>query len=212
MKNIGISFMLLVVAISFAFTFNKGEIKTIEVGAIMPSSEVKMMATNGEKMSLSALKKENGTLIIFSCNTCPFVVGGKNNKGWEGRYNEVYNIAQAQNIGMVLINSNEAKRSNGESMDDMIKRAKKAGLKANYLLDKGSSVADAFGARTTPHVFLFDANSKLVYAGAIDDNVNDPNLVKEHWLKDAISSVSKGEKIDPAQTRQKGCSIKRVAK
>lgn len=211
MKKTGLLLVLLATVVTFAFTYEKGEIKTIEVGANMPSANAKMLATSGKSMTLTDLKQENGILIIFSCNTCPFVVGGKDNKGWEGRYNEVYNVAKENNIGMALINSNEARRGKGESMDDMIKRAKKEGLKASYLLDEGSVVADAFGARTTPHVFLFDSSNKLVYAGAIDDNVNDPKMVKEHWLKNAISRIAKGEKIDPAQTRQKGCSIKRVA-
>ncbi len=200
------------ISISLSFTIAKGEIKTIKVGATMPSGDVKMSSTNDEKLSLSEQYGENGLLVVFSCNTCPFVVGGKDTEGWEGRYNKVFELAEENKINMVLVNSNAARRDKGESLKEMKKRVSGQGLKAAYLLDKGSVVADAFGARTTPHVFLFNKESKLVYAGAIDDNVNNASAVKEQWTFDALKKLGNGEKIDPAQTRQKGCSIKRLVK
>ena len=197
---------------SWSFTIAKGEIKTIKIGATMPGGDVKMSSTNDEKLSLSEQYGENGLLVVFSCNTCPFVVGGKDTEGWEGRYNGVFDLAEQNKINMVLVNSNAARRDKGESLKEMKKRASDHGLKATYLLDKGSVVADAFGARTTPHVFLFNKESKLVYAGAIDDNVNNASAVKEQWTSNALKNLGNGEKIDPAQTRQKGCSIKRLVK
>jgi len=73
-------------------------------------------------------------------------------------------------------------------------------------------VADAFGARTTPHVFLFNKELKLAYKGAIDDNVGSAAAVKEKWLHNAIDKLSSGGAIEPAVTRNVGCSIKRIAK
>mgnify|MGYP000285676154 CR=1 FL=1 len=192
-----------------ALSFTGGEITTLKVGDAMPKGDISMEATDGKSYSLDNLKKENGLLVIFSCNTCPFVVGGKTAEGWEGRYNEVYEAASDNKIGMVLVNSNAAKRDNGDSMKDMKKRAKKEGLKATYVIDNNSELADSFGARTTPHVFLFNADGKVVYAGAIDDNVDKASEVKSPWLKNALDAAGKGEKIDPAQTKNKGCSIKR---
>ena len=72
-------------------------------------------------------------------------------------------------------------------------------------------MADAFAARTTPHVFLFDKDLKLVYKGAIDDNVADPKAVTKNYLKDAITAMTSGKSIDPATTKNLGCSIKRKA-
>jgi len=178
----------------------------------MPGADVKMSSTSNEILSLSDQHGENGLLVVFSCNTCPFVVGGKDTEGWEGRYNGVFDLAKENKVNMVLLNSNAARRDKGESLKEMKKRVAEQGLKATYLLDKGSVVADAFGARTTPHVFLFNKESKLVYKGAIDDNVNNATEVKEQWIYNALKKLGKGEKIDPDQTRQKGCSIKRLVK
>jgi hypothetical protein len=92
----------------------------------------------------------------------------------------------------------------------MKKRYKDQGLEGYYLLDENHVLADAFGALTTPHVYLFDGDMKLIYVGAIDDSVDSKEGVKESYLKDAIEAHLKGEKIDPNSTRQLGCSIKRV--
>ncbi|HAE29470.1 MAG TPA: thioredoxin family protein [Flavobacteriales bacterium] len=198
--------------LSLSFTKIGGEIETIKVGAAMPGADVKLVSTNEDRVTLADLYGENGLLVVFSCNSCPFVVGGKDIEGWEGRYNEVFDAAEKNKVKMVLVNSNAARRDRGESIKDMKKRAQEKGIKAMYVLDKGSALADDFGARTTPHVFLFNSAKKLVYAGAIDDNCNDSKQVKEKWLENALNKLNAGEKIDPNQTRQKGCSIKRVAK
>ncbi|MBL7985275.1 MAG: thioredoxin family protein, partial [Flavobacteriales bacterium] len=86
---------------------------------------------------------------------------------------------------------------------------KKMGYNGHYLLDTDNAVADAFGARTTPHVFLFDKDMKLVYKGAMDDNVDDPKAVTKHYLKEAIANMVAGKAIEPATTKNLGCSIKR---
>lgn len=186
------------------------EIKTISIGAPMPHPELKMEATDGNAYSLLDIKGENGTLVVFSCNTCPFVVGNADSEGWDGRYNRVLAACQKNSVGMVLVNSNEAKRDNGDSMEDMKAYSQARDIKATYVLDKDHVVADAFGARTTPHIFLFGKDNKLAYKGAIDDNVASATEVKEHWLEDALAALSEGQNIDPNETRNTGCSIKRV--
>jgi hypothetical protein len=119
--------------------------------------------------------------------------------------------AGTYNIGLVLINSNEAKRANGESMEDMKKRATdKRFSNVAYLLDKNSELANAFGARTTPHVFLFDKDMKLVYRGAIDNNNESAAKVTDSYLEKAMINLSQGKAITPAETKATGCGIKRV--
>ena len=169
-----------------------------------------MKDVSNENVSLSTLKKENGLLVIFSCNSCPFVVGNEKTEGWEGRYNELFDLSQENKIGMVLVNSNEAKRETADSFIRMKERSKKMNYKANYILDKNNKLADAFGASTTPHVFLFNKDLKLVYKGAIDDAVSSKKEVKEKWLYDALSNLGQGKKINPSTTRNSGCSIKRA--
>ena len=186
------------------------DIESISIGSKAPLSNTKMKDVSEKSFSLEELKKEKGLLVIFSCNTCPFVVGNNNMEGWEGRYNQLFTIAEKNNIGMVLINSNEAKRNDADSFSRMKERSKKMDYKANYLVDKNSKLADAFGASTTPHVFLFDADLKLVYKGAIDDAVGSTRDVKSRWLSTAMKNMSTNQPIDPQTTRNSGCSIKRV--
>ena len=83
------------------------------------------------------------------------------------------------------------------------------GYSFNYLLDERSELANILGAKTTPHVFMFDKSSKLVYKGAIDDNYKSATEVKNFYLEDAIISLSTGKKIEVSETKAIGCSIKR---
>jgi len=182
----------------------------LQIGAAIPSPEKKMLNIDDKEYSFNDLKKENGLLVIFSCNTCPFVIGnGSKSEGWENRYPELGDISKDLNVGMVLINSNAAKRDDGDSFTDMQNHYKQKGYNSYYVIDPNSAMADAFGALTTPHVYLFDNNMKLVYRGAIDDNVKKSNEVKEYYLQDALNNMVADKSIEPQTTRQLGCSIKR---
>ena len=186
------------------------KLESLKIGADAPLTNHIMKEVSGKEFSLNDLNQKNGLLIIFSCNTCPFVVGNKSMDGWENRYNEVYETCKKNQIGMALINSNEAKRKQGDSFEDMKNHSKKQKYDSPYLLDKNHQLADAFGASTTPHVFLLNNNLKLVYKGAIDDNCGAKKEVKEKWLENALNSLGKGEKIENPETRNSGCSIKRI--
>jgi thioredoxin-related protein len=178
---------------------------TIELGAKIPANKVKMQDISGKEVCLQDIAKEKGLLVIFSCNTCPFV------KYWEGRYPMMKKMCDRFNIGFVLVNSNEMKRSDEDSYDAMKKHAAEQKYDGYYTLDKNSAVANAFGAKTTPHVFLFDQYYKLVYKGAIDDNYENAAAVKEHYLMDAISNMVEGKKIETSTTKPVGCSVKRAS-
>lgn len=188
------------------------EINELNPGDKAPLSDMKMTNIDGQQWSLVDIAGENGTLVIFSCNTCPFVVGREGRtEGWEGRYNEVAGFARENGIGSVLVNSNEAKRKGDDSLEEMKMHAREAGYILPYVVDEGHKLADAFGARTTPHVYLFDSEFRLVYRGAIDDNVDSASEVKDTYLKDAIESMMIGKRVKPAVTKAIGCSIKRVS-
>lgn len=187
------------------------ELPDLQIGAFIPAADVKMKDVSGASKTLKEVAGTNGLLVIFSCNTCPFVVGSEGSEGWEGRYPELMAYAKRFGVGVALVNSNEAKRDAGDSFADMQARYKDKNYDSAYLLDEGNKVADAFGARTTPHVFLFDKHMKLAYKGAIDDNVASAALVKERWLQSAVANMASGEPVDPASTRNIGCSIKRAA-
>lgn len=211
MKKITLFGTLLVLsAVAFAAFKAADGIADLNIGDTAPKTNLKMENIDGTQHTLTDLKGEGGLLVIFSCNTCPFVVGnGEKSEGWEGRYNEIHRLAQNYKVGMVLVNSNEAKRTAGDGMADMQARARDYKYTMPYVLDKDHKLADAFGARTTPHVFLFDKDMKLVYKGAIDDNVNKRVEVKDPYLIKAFRAMGSGTPINPATTKELGCSIKR---
>ncbi len=175
----------------------------LPIGGKAVHTDVKMKSVSGQEHSLADLKDKNGLILIFSCNTCPFVMG------WENRYNELHEWGKEHGVGMAVLNSNHQNRQGSESLAEMKKRALEKGYRFAYLEDDQSLIANALGGQTTPHVFLFDKDFKLVYKGAIDDNYEDKSAVRNHYLKDAVESLSKGRLIVTAETKPMGCSIKR---
>ena len=179
------------------------EFPTIKIKDEMPNMDYEMKSVNGISYSLNNLKEKNGIIILFTCNTCPFVVK------WEDRYKLLEELAKKNNIGLVYINSNYKKRDGDDSYEEMKKHAKKMNYRFPYLLDEKSKLANSFGAKTTPHIFMFNSNLQLAYKGAIDDNYDDINKVKEFYLEDAIQQLVKGKRIKVRETKPVGCSIKR---
>jgi hypothetical protein len=185
----------------------------LAIGEKAPMATGPLVGVDGTSHTLLNLKEANGLLVVFSCNTCPFVVGnGTKTEGWEGRYNGLAELAESLNIGMVLVNSNEAKRDGDDSFTAMKNHARDAEYTMPYVVDEGSKLANACGARTTPHVYLFNSNLELAYRGSIDDNVNRSDEVTERYLEVAMTRMAEGKKIKTAETKAVGCSIKRVAK
>jgi hypothetical protein len=180
------------------------EFEELQIGEIAPMTDRMMKDISGSELSLSDAAGENGLLVIFSCNTCPFVIA------WEDRYRELAARTADLSVGMVLVNSNTKKRGNEDSMEAMVAHAAEKGYDCSYVIDQQNELADAFGARTTPHVFLFDAEMKLIYKGSIDDQYeNKDRVATRFYLNNAIEAAARNEKPDPAETRQIRCSIKR---
>lgn len=175
----------------------------LNVGDKAVLTDVKMSEVSGESVSLLDAKKDNGLVVLFSCNQCPFVLR------WEDRYDDIKTWADKNEVGVILLNSNYQKRSGDDSFEAMQAKAKEHEYDFYYVLDKESKVANAFGGQTTPHVFLFDSDFKLAYKGAIDDSYKSADDVSQTYLKDAIESVGTGEKVAISETKPVGCGIKR---
>ena len=179
-------------------------IEELPIGADMPKADVKMKDVCGKEISLKDVKQKNGLLVMFSCNTCPYVI--KNQQ----RTKEICKYAQENNIGVILVNSNEAQRDDEDSYSAMKEYAKEQSYNWYYVVDKSSEIADAFGAKRTPENFLFNKEGKLVYHGAIDDNPSDVNHVGRKHLKEAIDELISGKEISVKTSRSVGCGIKRL--
>ena len=178
--------------------------RELPIGSAIPNADIKMKDISGKDISFKDAKKENGLLVMFSCNTCPIVM--KNQE----RTNQICKLALEKNIGVILLNSNEASRDDGDSFKDMQDYAKQQVYKWSYAIDKNSTMADAFGAMRTPECFLFNKDLTLIYHGAIDDNPGNPNAVSHNYMTEAISEMLAGKDITIKTTRSIGCGIKRL--
>lgn len=203
------TFAVLGLAGSFSAQQVQEDIQTAELGAVLPMADVVMDNANGESTSINGAKGKNGVVVIFSCNTCPFVVGGESFGGWEKTYNDVAAKAKALGYKVILVNSNEAKREGDDSFEKMKERAAAQGYTMPYVVDVDSKLANALGAKTTPHVFVFSADNKLVYTGMIDNSVDNKRKTEIAYLIDALTELSAGKTITTATTPPRGCSIKR---
>jgi len=174
----------------------------LAIGAEAPLTHVKMITTDGEELTLADARGTKGTLVVFTCNSCPWA------QAWESRVAAIGNAWSKKGIGVIAINSNDPDVKAEDGMDEMKARSDKLGLRFAYAVDATSELARAFGATRTPEAFLFDAKGKLVYHGAIDDNAREPGKVKNRYLDDAVKAVVAGKAVPMAETKALGCSIK----
>lgn len=175
----------------------------LEIGAPLPKGDLKMKDISGKEISLNDAKGANGLLVMFTCNTCPYVMRN------QSRTQEICTYALKHNIGVVLVNSNEGQRTGGDSYEAMKEYAGKQQYKWYYVLDKNAEMADAFAADRTPECYLFGKNSQLVYKGAIDDYPSNAAQVKDQYLRLAIDGLLSGKSIANNNTASVGCAIKR---
>ena len=195
--------MKVLVAALFFFSLSF-EVFALKIGEVKPlvQAEAPLRNIDGKEIFLSKMSGENGTLVIFSCNHCPFV------KAWEDRIVALGNEYMKKGFGVVMINSNDPAKEPEDSFEKMQERAKQKGIQFPYVVDSTSDFAREFGATKTPEFFLFNTNIKLVYNGAIDDNSEDAKAVKKTFLKDAMDALLAGKAIPQKETKAIGCGIK----
>jgi peroxiredoxin len=178
------------------------DVTPLALGSTIPMADVKLKNVDGKDITLAGVKGKKGTLVVFTCNACPWA------KAWETRIVELGNSWASKGVGVVAINPNDPAVNGEDGYDVMKTRAKQRGMKFPYAVDATSDLARAFGATRTPEVFVFDAEGKLVYHGAVDDNGREPEKVSERYLADALTAVSTGKEIAVAETKAMGCTIK----
>jgi peroxiredoxin len=177
--------------------------QALVAGAPVPMATTKMKnAADGKPISIADVKGKAGTLVVFTCNHCPFA------RGWEQRIVALGNEYAKKGIGVILINANDPSAHEVDGLAGTQARAKEAGMQFPYVIDETSGVARAFGAEKTPEAFLFDKQGKLAYHGAVDDNMREPEKVTKHYLKDALDAVVAGKVPAVPESKGIGCSIK----
>jgi peroxiredoxin len=153
--------------------------------------------------SLQQLKGKNGTVIMFICNHCPFVVHVNST---------LVNIAiQYVKLGInfVAISSNDVENYPQDAPDKMKHHAKTENYPFPYLYDDTQEVAEAYDAACTPDLYLFNANLKLVYRGQLDGSRPGNGIpVTGNDLKHALDCLLEGKENKQTQKPSIGCNIK----
>src|SRR5690606_22721247 len=129
--------------------------------------------------SFTDLKDAKAVAVIFTCNHCPVA------KAYEDRLVALHQEYKDKGVELVAINVNNIE---ADRLPAMKRRAEEKGFEFAYLYDPSQKIGRAYGATVTPHAFLVDGEGKVVYMGAIDDNIK-PEEVENHYLKDAIEAV-----------------------
>jgi thiol-disulfide isomerase/thioredoxin len=157
-------------------------------------------AAGGGEHSLSAGAP---AVVVFTCNHCPYALA------WQERIDAVARDYAPRGVRFFAINPNDAERYPRDSFEAMQERVAAGGWpdEMPYLRDETQEVARAYGAKTTPDVFVLDPDLALRYRGAPDSSYEDPSL-NAAWLRGALDALLDGAAPDPAQTEPVGCSVK----
>jgi len=158
---------------------------------------------DGNFLSLDEIRGPNGTLVVFICNHCPYVLHLLD------KIVEVFNDVNKNKINSVAISSNDIENYPQDHPDQMKMLALDYNFRFPYLYDEDQSVALAYEAACTPDFFLFNSNLKLVYRGRFDDarpKNNEP--VTGKYLIQAINNLSNGLPQSEIQVPSLGCNIK----
>ena len=167
------------------------------IGHAAPAFTLPNVAS-GDKISLDSLRQgKKAVVLIYISTNCPV------SNAYNDRMTALSNTYQSKGIAVVGINSNV-----NESVIEVVEHAHRVGLSFTVLKDAGSAIADAYGARHTPEVFVVSAKGIVVYHGDIDDSM-DPSGVQSRDLAKALDDILAGKPVATAETKAFGCAIRR---
>jgi peroxiredoxin len=172
----------------------------MRVGDEAPDFELE--DTDGDSHSLSEGGGWPATVVVFTCNHCPYALA------WHDRILDAARDYAERGVRVLAVNPNDADRYPADSFDAMRERVRDdGGWPVPYLRDETQEVAHAYDAKTTPDVFVVDAERRVRYRGAPDADHQDPSQ-EAAWLRGAVDAVLEGRDPDPAETEPVGCSVK----
>ncbi|PCI40330.1 MAG: thioredoxin family protein [Rhodospirillaceae bacterium] len=169
----------------------------------LKAPDFSLPGVDGQTHTLDSCKGDKGTLVVFICNHCPYVLAIT-----ERLVQDLADL-QSQGIGVVAINSNDPDQYPEDSFDNMVKFAKEHNFTFPYLFDESQEVAKAYDAICTPDFFGFNKDQALQYRGRLDASNREtapPDAERE--LLNAMSQISKTGHGPKAQISSMGCSIK----
>ncbi len=178
------------------------ESKMIELGTKAPDFELPD-TVSGKKLSFSDIRSDKATVVMFTCNHCPYVLHVN------PELVRLANDYQEKGVAFVAISSNDVERYPDDSPEKMTELAKEVGYPFPYLYDETQEVAKAYDAACTPDFYVFDGDDKLAYRGRLDESR--PNSGKPLTGKDlraALDAVLAGKPVPEPQYPSGGCGIK----
>ena len=160
-------------------------------------------ATDGQSYALADLAGEKGTLVMFICNHCPYVLAVLDRIRRDARE------LQALGVGVAAICANDAESYPADSFDKMREMAEARGFPFPYLHDESQDVARGWGAECTPDFFGFNAAGELQYRGRIDASGRNPAPQDaRRELFEAMKQIAETGIGPREQVPSIGCSIK----
>ena len=173
----------------------------MELGTKAP--DFSLMDTVSDKtLTLSDLKSDVATVVLFICNHCPYV------KHLNSKIVEVANKYQKKGVQFIAISSNSVETHPQDGPEHMKKIAKEHAYPFPYLYDETQEVAKAYQAECTPDLFVFDGDLKCVYRGQFDDSRPNKGEATGNDLSAALDAIIAGEKVSEKQKPSMGCNIK----
>lgn len=148
------------------------------------------------------LEQHQAIVVVIMCNHCPYV------KLYLDRLKQLQTELKPQGVTLIGINPNDSDQFPEDSYEKMQSFATAHQLNFLYLRDMNQDVAHAFKAVKTPQVYLLNKQGIVCYAGAIDDNAQNPEAVQHQYLKTAIAALLNHQPISPTSTDPVGCSVK----
>lgn len=165
--------------------------------------DFRLPATDGRTYSFDDVAGKNGTVIVFICNHCPYVMAVINRLTADAR------TLIAEGIGFAAICANDATTYPDDSFPNMKRFAEKHDFPFPYLHDESQQVARAYDAVCTPDFFGFDKNRRLKYRGRLDEGrTSPPPAGARRELVEAMRAIAKTGQAPAEQHPSIGCSIK----
>ena len=157
-------------------------------------------ASDGRTYTLQDLRSSSVLVLIFTANRCPGA------KAYEARLADLHRALSPEGVRIVGVDSISSDLYPSESLEELAKARAERGIPFPVLRDADQRLAQALGARCTPHAFVFDADMRLRYRGRID-NAFVPERATRHDLQDAIRALLGGRDPPVAETSPLGCAI-----
>ena len=174
----------------------------VPLGTVAPAFQLPD-TVSGKTLSLDELRGERGTVVMFICNHCPYVIHV------QGELVRLANDYTAREIGFVAISSNDAEAYPADAPERMKELAAELGYPFPYLHDESQQVARAYAAACTPDFFLFDGDLRCVYRGQLDDSRPGNGLpVTGRDIRSALDALLEGRPVEEQQRPSIGCNIK----